>query len=531
MTEPRRPLKVFLCHSSGDKPAVRELYHKLAAEGWIDPWLDARKLLPGQDWRTSIEEAVELADNVVICLSNASVDKEGFIQKELRYAKEISLEKPEGTIFLIPLRLDDCEVPRGLRFLQWVDYFGEHKEPNYQILLESLKIRFEEITRKEAELKAKKDQEEKKRQEELERKRAEDKMRLNAEELERKELEERIRKEAREKVRLEMEESLRKEAEEQARREFIVKSSSLVAQRQQISEPEKPVEKPKAEPTHVLQEKKEQPKPAPARLPAAAPQDRQSLLQKVSSSIPVSRQTWGGIEFVRIPAGKFLMGSKRNKLAFDDEYPQHTVNLPYDYWMARFPVTNAQYAEYSKAKGGKHPVSDWQEKQNHPVTYVSWQEAMNYCRWLAGLLKGKLPQGLTLRLPTEAEWEKAARGPDGLEWPWGDEFDKNKCNSSEGGKGGTTSVGLYSPQGDSPYGCADMSGNVWEWCHSLFKPYPYQAEDGREKETGFGSRVLRGGSFLYARRNARCAYRDRYSPGDFYGNSGFRVCVSPIPSL
>src|SRR6266498_4619522 len=183
-----------------------------------------------------------------------------------------------------------------------------------------------------------------------------------------------------------------------------------------------------------------------------------------------------GMELMHVPAGKFLMGStKENKLARDDEKPQHNVDIPYDYFMARFPVTNELYNTYVKSNGIKHPVNGWGKKKDHPVAYVKWRDAMEYCQRLNNLLKNELPSGLVLRPPTEAEWEKAARGTHGREYPWGNEFDKNKCNTSEGGKGGTTPIGFYSPRGDSPYGCADMVGNAWEWTHSLKKEYPYNA--------------------------------------------------------
>lgn len=145
-----RKLKVFLCHASQDKPTIHKLYEKLSAEDWIDPWLDAKKLLPGQDWQAEIKNAVETADNVIIFLSNTSINKDGFIQKELRLAKDIALEKTEGSIFLIPLRLDDSEVPRSLQMYQWANYFGEDKEQTYNNLLASLKLRLEDIKRKEA---------------------------------------------------------------------------------------------------------------------------------------------------------------------------------------------------------------------------------------------------------------------------------------------------------------------------------------------------------------------------------------------
>ncbi len=163
-----RPLRVFLCHASQGKPAVRELYNALKMEGWIDPWLDKAKILPGQDWELVIEKAVDDSDVVIVCLSGQSVTKEGFVQREIRYAYDIALEKPEETIFLIPLRLDDCNVPRKLRSLHWVNYFGADKENSYADLLEALKLRYgqkldseaEEAERRKVEQKAKREAEE-----------------------------------------------------------------------------------------------------------------------------------------------------------------------------------------------------------------------------------------------------------------------------------------------------------------------------------------------------------------------------------
>jgi hypothetical protein len=141
-----RKLHVFLCHASLDKPIVRELYQRLLAEDWIDPWLDEEKLLPGQDWDMEIENAVEAADVVVVCLSNTSVSKEGYVQRELKFVLDIALEKPEGTIFIIPLRLDDCDLPRHLRAWQYVDYFpADRRDWAIQRLMKSLKIRHEDL--------------------------------------------------------------------------------------------------------------------------------------------------------------------------------------------------------------------------------------------------------------------------------------------------------------------------------------------------------------------------------------------------
>jgi len=140
-----RKLRVFLCHSSQDKPIVRELYQRLLAEGWIDPWLDEEKLLPGQDWDMEIEKAVEAADAVIICLSSNSVTKEGYVQRELRFVLDIADYKPEEMVFVIPVRLDDCPAPRRLRRWQYVDYFpNDLRYRSFQRLQQSLRLRFEQ---------------------------------------------------------------------------------------------------------------------------------------------------------------------------------------------------------------------------------------------------------------------------------------------------------------------------------------------------------------------------------------------------
>lgn len=130
-------LSVFLCHSSNDKSQVRELYKFLKLEKF-NPWLDEEKLIPGQDWQTEIPKAVRKADVVIVCLSRGAINKKGYIQKEIRYALDVADEQPEGTIFLIPLKLEECEVPERLRKWHWVNYFEEGGEKK---LLGALQIK------------------------------------------------------------------------------------------------------------------------------------------------------------------------------------------------------------------------------------------------------------------------------------------------------------------------------------------------------------------------------------------------------
>lgn len=137
MTNTKRPLRVFLCHASGDKPAVRKLYEHLVKDG-IDAWLDKEKLIPGQNWQIEIPKAVKNSDVVIVCLSSQSVTKEGFVQKEIKLALDSADEKPDGTIFVIPARLEDCEVPERISKYQWVDLFSDD---GYAWLIKALEIR------------------------------------------------------------------------------------------------------------------------------------------------------------------------------------------------------------------------------------------------------------------------------------------------------------------------------------------------------------------------------------------------------
>ncbi|RRR76063.1 MAG: hypothetical protein EI684_03595 [Candidatus Viridilinea halotolerans] len=246
---------------------------------------------------------------------------------------------------------------------------------------------------------------------------------------------------------------------------------------------------------------------------------------------------------VHIPAGPFLMGS--NGLVSDDEKPQNTLTLP-DYWIGRTPITNAQFRSFVEGDGYTNRAywtevgwawrEKWQVSQprywanakwngdDYPVVGVSWFEAVAYCRWLSAMT------GHEFRLPSEAEWEKAARGPDGRIWPWGNTWEAGRCNSEEAGIKRSAPVGHY-PNGASPYGVLDMTGNGWEWCATKWgKSYPYRLEDEWAEEylEEGADRCFRGGAFWWNRQGVRGAFPHLISPRVRLNVSGLRV-VSHAP--
>lgn len=140
--ETDRKLHVFFSYSSKDRSEVRDLYNRLLRITWVDPWLDIEKLLPGHKWDVEIANEVAKADVIIVCCSKESVVKEGYLQRELKYVLDVALEKPEGSIFIIPLRLNDCELPRLLKDLEYADYFPhDQRDREYNRLLLSLKLR------------------------------------------------------------------------------------------------------------------------------------------------------------------------------------------------------------------------------------------------------------------------------------------------------------------------------------------------------------------------------------------------------
>jgi len=193
-----------------------------------------------------------------------------------------------------------------------------------------------------------------------------------------------------------------------------------------------------------------------------------SLINSLQFNLLLALAPGVTMKLVRIPAGEFLMGSTRlrDKDAWDDEIPQHSVFLD-EYLIGKTPVTVAQNAAFIKASGYKANQGLTNSKEKHPVTRVSWDDAAAFCSWASQETGRKvhLP-GRNVHLPSEADWEKAARGIDGRLWPWGDQSpDPVHCNF-DCNTMSTTAVGKYSSKGDSPYGCTDMAGNVWEWTSS-----------------------------------------------------------------
>jgi formylglycine-generating enzyme required for sulfatase activity len=395
--------RIFLCHASEDKAQVREVYHRLKALGFA-PWVDEVDILPGQDWDYAIEKALKTSDFVMVFLSTRSVEKIGYVQREIRRALYHAEERPEGFIYTIPVKLDDCAVPLQLSHLQWINLY------------------------------------------------------------------------------------------ENSAIERIVCALH-----------------------HGLQQRG-QPLPDPSSIrPHASPLERATILPIPSVLLDADRKTWTnpiGMEFVRIPAGTFMMGSPDSDAeAYDNEQPTHRVTISQPFYLGKYPVTQAQW----KAVMGNNS-SQCSDRPDQPVDSVSWNDAQAFLRKLS-----KQEGEGDYRLPTEAQWEYACRA--------GTETSRYHDDIDMIAWYGANSKGQSRPVGkklQNAWELYDMLGNVWEWCHDGKRTY-YRADalvDPIGPTDAGADRVLRGGGWNTLVQSVRAANRVKHPPSYSTNVFGFRCARS-----
>jgi formylglycine-generating enzyme required for sulfatase activity len=643
--EPKRPLRVFLCHAHSDRDAVHVLYTRLVEDG-VDAWLDKEKILPGQDWELEIREAVRASDVVVVCLS-CQFNAAGFRQKEVRIALDEADKQPGGEIFIIPARLEQCDPPESLRRWQWVDLFDPD---GYVYLMRALRKRAEKIG---AVLQAHKSRWPL----------ATTPLPVSQKSIPVENL--LVAGQPTEKKESLPQKTLLQNRKSKIRPAWIIALVALVVivitivwelprlaswQLATLTTTTSVLalrtETPNSSPTAFLPQPPETCTPPVGWLPYVVQSGdtleniathyhiSSSTLQQsncmltmellpseviyvppvpTQTPVPASTQnqvscgrpngwiiyivqsgdtayrlslaygisvaelqrancmgnstiinvgqafyvppwvpltpsptqlntttstlgigsTWTSpvddVLMVFVPAGDFTMGMDASKALglcnqligncffewFKDEQPVSTVHVD-AFWIDKTEVTNAMYAKCVQAGACQSPAQNDSsqnrqryygnsEYNDYPVVYMDWKMAKAYCSW-AGR-----------RLPTEAEWEKAARGTDTRIYPWGETITCNQANYF-GCVGDTTQVGSYA-DGASPYGALDMSGNVVEWTSSLYKPYPYDAS--HEDLSAPTIRVQRGGAWYLGLGYAFTTFRAPILPG-YLNLFGFR---------
>jgi len=483
MPEPKRPLKVFLCHAHADRDPVRALYTRLTNDG-VDAWLDKEKLLGGADWEYEIRNAVRESDVVIVCHS-AQFNQRGFRQKEVKIALEEAELLPKGEIFIIPVRLEECEVLEDLKRWHWVDLF---ESDGYEMLMRALRRRADKIG---TTLQVKKN------------KLAEGKPRQVPET-----------------------DSSKINIPSWSKQVFGVFLSLLILwiavanfeiwispilQALNSFQPFSSSATPILESTFVANNIRTTDTPTATLTPEPIP-----------TTLPTEIMDEKGITMRLVPAGEFTMGSDDG---YSDEQPVHQVYLD-AFYMDVYEVTNAAYGSCVDAGACLPPQKDNSytrttyygnpEFNEFPVIYVDWNMAKTYCEWRGD------------RLPTEAEWEKAARSNDGRTYPWGEGISCDKANYNNC-EGDTTKVGIYL-DGVSPYGLYDMAGNVLEWVNDWYDSNYYQnSPSSNPLGPGLGMyRVLRGGSWYNIDYSVHSADRYFNTPVNFSDVVGFR-CARSLP--
>jgi len=486
-----KPKQVFISHATKDAQFAHRLADDLQRLG-VRVWIAPESIRPGESWVSAIERGLNESSHVVVVLTPAALESE-WVKKETDVA--IAQER-RGRIQVIPLDVEPCEVPLLLSSYQMVSFRRDY-DAGLSQLVNILGLRAVEPRRKIRE----------------------------------------PEEEERQKSGKGIVELLRKVVAQPGISRYLIGAGVVVALAVvavfAVSKffPElqpTPTRTAEATPTSRTTEvtvvaPTTTPTPSRTLPPTNTPRPEPPTATPLLPTPTVVSAPEG---MVFVPAGEFIMGSPEGE-GDDDEHPQRTVYLD-AFYIGKYEVTNAEYKECVDAGACDPPSLNSSntrdsyygnpEYDNYPVIYVSWYDAQAYCDW-----KG-------VRLPTEAEWEKAARGTDGREYPWGNEApDETKLNYDQN-IGDTTEVGSY-PDGASPYGAMDMAGNVYEWVADWYDPdYYRKAPDRNPQGPDSGdSRVLRGGSWYHYQYVARCAYRNGYGPVARLNHLGFRVVASPGP--
>jgi formylglycine-generating enzyme required for sulfatase activity len=552
MPETKRPLKVFLCHASLDKPKVRELYRYLRRRG-IRPWFDEIDLVGGQDWQIEIPKALATSDAIIICLTKNSVDREGYVQKEIKFALDKALEMPEGRIFLIPVRFEECEVPFSLSRFQWVDLFDE---AGYTRMMRALKFRASQLERATVELpktdiEAERLAVEKAAREKQERE-ATEKADKAAQEKSEREVAEKVRKEKAEREAAEKvaRDRAKREAAEKARRERAERQAAQIAALKEVFSKSFNSFKlaiPKAKPflrfggiigivlvlllvgsramaqflsfvpiataSLTLQPASTIAVTNSPTVPTSTPKLNATPTKTrtpTPTSLPTQITDAKGVSMVFVLDGEFTMG--------ENGFNVRKVELD-SYYIDKYEVTNAQYRECVSAQQCGRPSATKLGElsyygnsiyDSYPVVWMTKGNAEQYCAWRG------------TRLPTLEEWEKAARGTDQRSYPWGNQTDLTLRANGPGSEDGfqvTAPVGSF-PRGVSPYGAFDMAGNVSEFISDNYV----------STSTGLEGRlypIIKGGDWYGSRFSQDWYYLFSYTSNTFYQPSswiGFR-CV------
>jgi|GEM_PF-991187 len=457
--------RIFLAHAREDKAQVRRLYEDLKSEGF-DPWLDEEDLIPGQNWRAVIPGVIRDAAIFVACLSSRSVGRQGFVHTELRTALSAYGERPPGTVYIIPVKLDNCEIPdlqipnqgTSLRDLHWIEL---SQEGGYRHLLRGLRH------------------------------------------------------------------GLGVGPDE--RREPVPQPADVPTPNPPYEWQQAALrrdEKLTGEAAALLVELKWPETTHQRRIEIGRRLDE---IGDPRPGIVVDAHGTPEIDWCRVPGGNATIKDDAGVPRRKRIDPFHIARVPVTVAQYR-AFLNAEDGWHKpdwwvddldhEPNGDIHDVRPF---GNNPVVLVNWFDAMAFCRWLSRRL------GFSVRLPDEWEWQHTATGGDaGHTFPWGSDLDPkqepHRANTWESKLQGPTAVGMY-PAGATPQGVLDMAGTVFEWCLNKYgEPHVTKSEKG-----DLDSRAVRGGSWDDDLVYARCGFRMRLNPAYRFNYVGFRVmCLSPI---